>query len=175
MPFQPGNNAKPTGRPKGSRNKRTEEIFQILEGRGDKDPIDYLSDVVTNGKDESLRILAANYLLRYKHSKRSAAVTPRFVETPVEVPVFNTVQEVETYLAHIPVLLGKGELDSQTALELSTLVKNWISAIFERQEYELKLQAQGAPSDQTIRVDRCGGSGETITLCCLSTSSVPGG
>jgi hypothetical protein len=68
MPFQLGVATNPNGHPKGSRNKRTEELFNILEGRGDKDPIDYLSDVVTNGKDAVLRTQAANYLLPYKHS-----------------------------------------------------------------------------------------------------------
>ena len=70
----------------------------------------------------------------------------------IEVRTFKTVQEAEAYLAHIPVLLGRGELDSQTALELSTLTKNWLNSIYARQEYDLKLQAQGGSSDQTIRI-----------------------
>jgi Family of unknown function (DUF5681) len=150
--WAPGQSGNPNGRPKGSRNKRTQEIFEVLEGRGDKDPIDYLSEVVTGGTDEALRITAANYLLPYKHSKRSSAPTPRFIETPVTVPAFHSVQEAEAYLAHLPVLLGKGELDSQSALELSTLTKNWLDALYARQEYDLKLQAQGGGSEQTITI-----------------------
>ncbi len=60
--------------------------------------------------------------------------------------------QAEAYLASIPVLLGKGEIDSQTALELSTLTKNWLDSIYARQEYEIKLAAQGGGSDQHITV-----------------------
>jgi hypothetical protein len=40
-------------------------------------------------------------------------------------------------------MLGRGELDSQTALELSTLTRAWISARHEREELQLKLSAHG--------------------------------
>jgi hypothetical protein len=87
------------------------------------------------------------------HSKRGTLPAPRFFPEQIEVPVFNTVQEAEAYLAHIPVLLGKGELDSQSALELSQLTKNWLDAIYARREYDLKLQAQGGGDQQTIRIE----------------------
>ena len=51
-----------------------------------------------------------------------------------------------------PGVVGRGELDSQTALELSTLTKNWFDSIYARQEYEIKLAAQGGGSEQTIRI-----------------------
>jgi hypothetical protein len=51
------------------------------------------------------------------------------------------------------VLLGKGEIDSQTALELSQLTKNWLDAIYAHQEYDPKLQAQGGGGDTTIRIE----------------------
>ena len=40
MGFQPGQVGNPNGRPKGSRNKRTEELWNKLEARGDRDPAD---------------------------------------------------------------------------------------------------------------------------------------
>ena len=154
MPFQPGVAANPNGRPVGSRNKRTEEIWSKLEDRGDLDPADVLSEMVSDktlGKE--LRATAANYLLPYKYGKRGVIPVARFIPEQIEVPTFNTVQEAEAYLAHIPVLLGRGEVDSQTALELSTLTKNWLDSIYARQEYDLKLQAQGGGSDTTIRIE----------------------
>jgi hypothetical protein len=49
------------------------------------------------------------FLLLDLHSKRSvAAPALRFIDTPVEVPVFHSVTEAKNYLAHIPLLLGKG-------------------------------------------------------------------
>jgi hypothetical protein len=63
----PGN---PTGRKVGSRNKRTEEIFNRLEARGDLDPADLLSSIVTDQQEpKELRIQAAGLLMPYKYSK----------------------------------------------------------------------------------------------------------
>ena len=151
--FQPGSSGNPNGRKPGTRNKRTEEIWGRLEARGDKDPADFLSELVTNESEpKELRATAANYLLPYKYGKRGVIPVAQFIPEQIEVPTFNTAQEAEAYLAHIPVLLGRGELDSQTALELSTLTKNWLDSIYARQEYDLKLQAQGGGQDTTIRI-----------------------
>jgi hypothetical protein len=62
----------------------------------------------------------------YKYEKRGTIPLARFIPDQIEVPNFLSVQEAENYLANIPVLLGRGELDSQTSLELSTLTKNWL-------------------------------------------------
>ena len=51
---------------------------------------------------------------------------PQFIDTPVVVPEFQSVEQAENYLAHFPILLGRGEIDNQTALGLFTLIKNWI-------------------------------------------------
>lgn len=154
MPFQPGVAANPNGRPVGSRNKRTEEIWSRLEARGDLDPADVLSEMVSDKTlAKELRATAANYLLPYKYGKRGVIPVARFVPEQIEVPQFQTIQQAEDYLASIAVLLGKGEIDSQTALELSQLTKNWLDAIYAHQEYDLKLQAQGGGGDTTIRIE----------------------
>jgi hypothetical protein len=153
MTFQPGIASNPAGRPKGARNRRTQEILDLIQGRGDKDPLDALSEIVTKNQDPNIVATAANMLAPFVHSKRGTLPAPRFVPDQIEVPTFNTVQEAEAYLAHIPVLLGRGELDSQSALELSTLTKNWLDAIYAHQEYDLKLQAQGGGADTVIRIE----------------------
>jgi hypothetical protein len=52
------------GRPRGSRNRRTKEIFDRLEERGDLDPADLLSPIVTNTEEpKELRIQAAGMLM----------------------------------------------------------------------------------------------------------------
>jgi hypothetical protein len=124
-----GQSGNPNGRPVGSRNKRTQEILDLIQGRGDKDPLDALSEIITSNKDPAIVAQASNILAPYLHSKRSTTPAPRFVPEPVTVPAFASIAQAEDYLASIPVALGKGELDSQTALELSTLTKNWLSAI----------------------------------------------
>jgi len=51
------------------------------------------------------------------------------------------------------VLLGRGEIDSQTALELSQLVRNWILSVHARSELELKKITVDGPGDQVIRIE----------------------
>jgi hypothetical protein len=50
----PGVSGHPNGRPKGSRNKRTQEILDLIQERGDKDPLDALSEIVSTNKDAAL-------------------------------------------------------------------------------------------------------------------------
>ena len=153
--FEKGESGNPKGRPPGSRNKRTSEILDLLQSRGDKDPLDFLSEIVSgNGAyPAELKIKAANYLTPYLHSKRGMTIAPRYIGSPVQVPEFTAIEEAETFLASLPMLLGRGELDSQTALELSTPTKNWISARYEREELQLKLAASpGAQSNLQITV-----------------------
>jgi Family of unknown function (DUF5681) len=154
--FAGGESGNPNGRPKGARNKRTQEILDLIQQRGDKDPLDFLSEVIssTNHYSDELKVQAANYLTPYLHSKRSvAAPAPRYIDSPVQVPAFQSVDEAENFLATLPVLLGKGELDSQTALELSTLTRAWISARHEREELQLKLADHGGGAEQHIIIE----------------------
>ncbi len=110
-----------------------------------------LSQVKPNQKNFVFKL--PNFLLPYKYGKRGVIPVARFIPEQIEVPQFQAIQQTEDYLASIPVLLGRGELDSQTALELSTLTKNWLDSIYARQEYDLKLQAQGGGSEQNIRIE----------------------
>jgi hypothetical protein len=78
--YPPGQSGNSAGRPVGSRNKRDAEIWARLEARGDLDPADLLSSIVTNKDDpKELRAQAANMLLPYKYSKRAALPPARFV------------------------------------------------------------------------------------------------
>ena len=151
MPLGQTNN--PNGRTPGSRNKRTEDVWKALEARGDKDPLDFLSALITNEATEAgLRVAAANYILPYKHSKRGPTPAPRYVEDAITIPEFVSILEAENFLADISRRAGAGELELQSALDVSTLVKNWILSVNSRQEFDLKVAAQGGGSDQTIRI-----------------------
>ena len=151
MPIGQTNN--PNGRPVGSRNKRTEAIWGKLEARGDLDPADHLSSIVTNpNKSKDLRAAAANYLMPYKYSKRGTSVAPRYVEDAIPVPEFTSVQEAQNFLADIARRSGAGELELQCATDISNLVKNWVLSVTAQDEYQLKLQAQGGGADTTIRI-----------------------
>jgi hypothetical protein len=70
MTWKPGISGNTNGRPSGSRNKRNEDIFAMLRNRGDVDPADYLSSILSDKtKDEELRMQAANLLMPYMYSK----------------------------------------------------------------------------------------------------------
>jgi hypothetical protein len=117
------------GRPKGSRNKRTAELFNRLEARGDIDPADFLSALVTNEQEpKELRIQASGLLLPYMHPKLASLPTPRFIEKPFELPKYTTIQEAEQILSQLLDLYTRGELDSQSFTELTTGIKTWIEA-----------------------------------------------
>jgi hypothetical protein len=152
MPFYPGQSGNPNGRTPGSRNRRTQEILDLIQARGDKDPLDALSDLITKNEDPAIVAQASNILAPYLHSKRSTTPAPRFFPEPVVVPTFTTIEQAEEYLAQIPVMLGNCSIDSQSALELSTLVRNWIEAKLAHTNTNLKIEAQGT-GDATIRIE----------------------
>jgi Family of unknown function (DUF5681) len=145
-----GETGNPNGRPKGSRNKRTQEILDLIQARGDKDPLDALSDIVTKNQDPAIVAQASNILAPYLHSKRSTTPAPRFFPEAISVPTFTSIEQAEDYLAQLPVLLGNCSLDSQSALELSTLVRNWIEAKLAHTGMDIKVTASGGSGDQRI-------------------------
>jgi hypothetical protein len=153
MTFQAGaESTRGPGRPPGSRNRRTQEILDLIKARGDKDPLEVLSDIASNSTNPDHRISASNSLAPYLHSKRGTSVAPRYVDDPIQVPNFTTIQEAQNFLADIARRSGSGELELQSANDISNLVKNWILSITAQDEYQLKLQAQGGGADTTIRI-----------------------
>jgi hypothetical protein len=152
--FQPRQISNPKGRVPGTRNKRDAEIWRKLEARGDKDPAELLSEIAANEKDpKELRAQAANMLLPYKYSKRGTLQPPRVIEESIDVPDFTSVEQAEDFLASISRRAGTGELELQSALDISTLVKNWILAKHASVERELKVAAHGGTGDQIVRIE----------------------
>jgi len=118
---------------------------------------------------------AAAALAPYCHPKLQATPTPRFVEIPIPVPEFTHLSDAEQFLAKIAALTARGELDIQTALELSTLAKNWIESQYAREELAIKqINAGAADHEQIIRIE--GGlpalPGSNITMPVLNGHAV---
>jgi hypothetical protein len=176
VPYSPGESGNLNGRPRGSRNRRTQEILDAIRERGDKDPVDALSEIVSTTTNQELKVQAANILAPYLHSKRSTAPTPRYIEEPITVPTFTSIEQAEEYLAEIPRRVGQGELDFQSGLDLSTLTKNWIDAKYAREELQLKIAAHGGTGD--VRVHVHGGlpplPGTNITMPMLNGADIDG-
>ena len=150
MTFQPGHTFSP-GRRHGSRNKRT-EIFNRLENRGDLDPADLLSSIVTNNQEpKELRIQAAGLLMPYKYSKCGTAPVQVYIDIPLDTPEFTQLSDAEAFLAKIALLTAKGHLDIQSAQELSGLVKAWIDTQYQKEELAYKISPPET-RDQTITI-----------------------
>src|SRR5262245_54104806 len=163
------------GRPRGSRNKRNEEIFHRLEERGDKDPADFLSELVTNEQEpKELRLQAANFLMPYKYSKRGALPPARFIDNlQIDVSEFTHVSDAENFLAKIALLVARGHLDIQQGQELAGLVKLWIDSQYAKDELNYKISP---PETRDTTIHITGGlpalPGTNITMPVLNGNAV---
>src|SRR6516165_6583647 len=154
MTFQPGHTFSP-GRRHGSRNKRTAEIFHRLDNRGDLDPADLLSSIVTNNEEpKELRIQAAGLLMPYKYSKCGTAPVQVYIDVPLDTPEFTHLSDAEQFLAKVAALVAHGQLDFQAGQSLSALAKNWLDAQYLREELAIKqINAGTTEHEQTIRIE----------------------
>jgi hypothetical protein len=90
------------GRPPGAKNKRTKELLDRLAARGDLDPADFLSSIVSNpeeSKDD--RIRASGLLLSIMHPKMQSTPVPLYIECPIPIPDFHTISEAADYLRRL--------------------------------------------------------------------------
>ena len=154
MTFQPGHTLSP-GRRLGSRNKRTAEIFHRLENRGDLDPADLLSSIVTNPQEQQeLRIQAAGLLMPYKYGKHGSIPPLRYIDEPVQFPEPRTIEQANKNIAYISNLKAQGLIDLDFANSLiadnTTIANNLIA----REELKFKLYP---PEQQDQRIVIHGG------------------
>jgi hypothetical protein len=134
MTWAPGQSGNPKGYA-GPRNRRRHEVFEIIKGLGHKDALETLSYLQHNEQIEpGLRIAAAAALAPFCHPKMQATPTPRFIDTPLDVPDFERLSDAETFLGKLPVLVARGELDFQSAQELAAMTTLWINSQYAREE-----------------------------------------
>jgi hypothetical protein len=112
-----------------------------------------LSEIVHSEPDTSLAISASTALAPYMHGKMGTIPAPRFVADPFEVPSFQTIDQAEDYLAEIPQRVARGELDFQSGLDFSAMIRNWIEAKLAHTNTDLKVAAQGSLGDAVIRIE----------------------
>jgi hypothetical protein len=153
MPFVPGNSANPSGRPRGSHNKRTAEIYYGLQERGDLDPADYLSSIVTNPtKPDELRMQAANMLMPYMHSKAGVLPAKLFVKYTINLPYPkpDKLDQVRENIVYLTALKLTEQIDTATADNLILDQTKIHDSIFE----EMKLlYSTGGGTDVQIHIE----------------------
>jgi hypothetical protein len=153
MTFQPGVSGNPKGY-NGGRRKGTREAFQAIQNAGYIDPLVNLAKIQHESENEGTRASAAVALLGYCHPKLQAVAVPRYIENPIEVPEFTSVEVAEQFLAKITTLLASGQLDLDFADSLTKTTMGWIQSQYAKQGIDLKAQAQGAAdSDTVIRIE----------------------
>src|SRR6516162_4974038 len=153
MTFQPGQSGNPKGY-SGPRNRRRHEVFQIIKDLGHKFALVTLSTLAHESQDEGIKMAAAAALAPYCHPKLQATPTPRFVENPIDAPDFQHIDDAESFLARLPVLVARGQLDFQSAQELCAMTKLWIDSQNTRTELDLKAVNAGATEhEQIIKIE----------------------
>jgi hypothetical protein len=99
------------GRPLGTKNKRNQELAFWLEARGDKDPLEFLSEIVSdkvNGVTTELKVHAATQLAPYLYAKE----TPRkLISNPYQFDPVKTIEEAADRIAFYNSEAAKGVLD----------------------------------------------------------------
>ena len=150
--FQPGNEFG-KGRPLGAPNKRTNELRIRLQNRGDTDPAEFCSSIVSNPNEPTeLRLAASNYLLPYLYAKRGAVPTPRYIDEPIQLPEPTTIEQANKNIAYISNLKAQGLIDLDFANSLiadnTTIANNLIA------EEELRFKINPPETrDTTIRIE----------------------
>src|SRR5262249_36912307 len=149
--FQPGN-TESKGRPRGSANRRTDELSFRLQNRGDVDPADFCSQIVSSpNKPTELKPQAAYFLLPYLYPKRGAVVTPRYIDEPIQLPEPETIEQANKNIAYISNLKAQGLIDLYFANSLiadnTTIANNLIA----EEELNFKIYPP-AEREQTIQI-----------------------
>jgi hypothetical protein len=149
-----GGNA--NGRKPGTRNKRTQEILDLISQRGDKDPIDFLSEIISKESNypHELKVQAANYLLPYKHSKCGATPALRYIPEPVELPHLGptSIDQANANINYISTRKAAGTIDLDFADSLIADNNKIASNLIAEEELKLKMIAQHGAPEQIIQI-----------------------
>jgi hypothetical protein len=168
MVWKPGQTGNPHGRPKKypqpppGVNARDfyglaayrDEYRNIAASHGLEDPVLFQHKLLQDDKvPVGLRATIAAAIAPYYRPRLGIMAPPRMMEVQVQVPNFQTIEEAEAFLIQITSLVGSGELGLQSALDLSTLVRTWISARHADAELEIKRANSGRNvGDSVIRI-----------------------
>jgi hypothetical protein len=115
--WRSGQSGNPDGRPAGARNRSSYELRERLKARGDIDPAEFLSSLVSNEKEpKELRIAASGQLMPYYHSKLGTIPVPVpkiYLETEIHLPCPEpkTIEQVNANIWYLHQLKLTGQID----------------------------------------------------------------
>jgi hypothetical protein len=151
MPFTPGNQY--GGRNQGSVNRRSNELRRRLKERGDIDPADYCSQIVSNTNESTeLRLQAANYLLPYLYPKRGPVPTPLYLDEPIVLPHPDpkTISQSNANILYLSNLKAQGRIDRDWGDNLIVDQCRVRDGLIDDAKL---IQAGSDHADQTIRIE----------------------
>jgi hypothetical protein len=145
-----------TGRKPGAQNRISGELRERLKNKGDKDPAEFLSEVVSNPQElKELRIAASDVLMPYLYNKLAPIAPPPtliILEEQVVIPHPRptTLSEARDNIAYLSELKAQGQIDRAWAESLIFDQR----ALHDSLVDEAKLvAADPANCDQVIRIE----------------------
>jgi hypothetical protein len=103
---------------------------------------------------KTARAVIANYIAPYYRPKLGIMEAAKYVQTPIEVPAFATIEDAEAFLLQLAQREAAQELDCVSVAAVSARVLDWIRSKRAGQELELKrLNATQDIGPQTIRIE----------------------
>jgi hypothetical protein len=148
----PGHTNNPNGRPPGSRNRRTSEVLELIDDRGDRDPIDIASEFANNTSlPPETRAPYVKLVADYKHSKMGATIPKAYLTEPIEPPFVppTTFHQVNQNKAYLDGLWNTGRLDLASYNRACASQQEYANNIEAEQK---QIAAQGGATDQTIHI-----------------------
>lgn len=112
----------------GSRNKRSSRLAELLRKRGDRDPLEFLSEQLGKPLEEvsiELKVKIAAHLAPYLHARNTAKVNP----TPLELPPLECASDIPPFIADLVARVAGGELDVDTATALRGLADAFLAGL----------------------------------------------
>jgi len=160
-----GVSGNPAGRPRTRESKKVQERTKecltamaefAVERQAEKEyrnSLELLLDFANDPKIQpSLRISAAAAAAPYEYAKKSSVPPPQYVEIPIDLPNFQSVQEAEFFLLNLSKRVAAGELDFLSTERVCSRVQNWINSVRHGQELELKRLASVDTGPQNITI-----------------------
>jgi hypothetical protein len=132
-----------------------DEYRKVAEGLNLDDPIEFQHKAMMDSTlPIGLRVAIAQNIAPYCHPRIGLLSMPRYVETPIEVPQLQSIEEPEAFLLTLSRRVGAGELDIDSASEIILHVQGWINSRRHGEELEIKrLNADASAAPPVIRIE----------------------
>jgi hypothetical protein len=131
-----------------------DECRKATAGLNLDDPIEFQHKAMMDPSlPIGLRVAIAQNIAPYCHPRIGLVSMPRYVETPIEVPDFKTIEEAEDFLLVLSRRTAAGELPLDTASEITAQISAWIHSRRQGMELELKQLAASIGSNPAIRIE----------------------